>query len=125
MVVDGSQGLKVSVEESEEADLREIVQMLKVDFHKLTTAIDFNTENARRLAILVNARQKIAMTIFTGTSLLRDPKLQLSTQSGKRRDLARLIQRALLKNNPALNKMVGEAANKENLEQPANGDDPR
>ena len=86
--------------------------MLKGDFHKLSSAIDFNSENARRLTVLLNARQKIAMSIFTGTSLIRDPKLKLTTDSGKRRDLARMIQRALIKNNPAAKKMVSTAERK-------------
>lgn len=96
-------------EEEDDDDLREILRRLKTDFHKLTAAIDFNTENARKLAVLVNARQKIAMSIFTGTALIRDPKLRLATDSGKRRDLAKMIQKALLKNNPATSKMVDEA----------------
>jgi len=32
----------------EEENLREIINLLKLDFHKLTDAIDFNTENARQ-----------------------------------------------------------------------------
>jgi len=92
----------------DEEDVREILRLLKLDFHRLTNAIDFN-ENARKLAILVNARQRIAMSIFTGTSLIRDPKLKLTTDTGKRRDLALMFQRVLLKNNPATKKMVSEA----------------
>ncbi len=108
MVPEGKEGPEVQREE--ETDLREILNLLKEDFHKLSSAIDFNSENARRLAVLVNARQKIAMSIFTGTALIRDPKLKLTTDTGKMRDLARMIQRALLKNNPALKKMAEDAA---------------
>src|SRR5579864_6921844 len=96
----------------EEKDLREILTALKGDFRALSSAIDFNSENARRLTVLLNARQKIAMSIFTGTTLLRDPKMKLTTDTGKRRDLARMIQRALIKNNPAAKKMVGDAQRK-------------
>jgi hypothetical protein len=103
------------VQGNEEADLREILKILKEDFRKLSGAIDYNTENARKLAVLVNARQKIAMSIFTGTALIRDPKLQLVTDTGKKRDLARMIQKAMLKNNPMANRMVSDVEKKTDL----------
>ncbi len=107
MSLEHKEGSKVSPKE----DLREILELLKLDFRRLTSAIDFNHENPRKLAILVNSRQKITNSIFIGISLLRDPKLKLTTDSGRRVDLARMIQKTLLKNNPATKKMV------EDLEQ--------
>ena len=98
-----------------EDDLGEIIEQLKLDFHKLGDAIDFSSENVRKLAILINARQRIAMSVFAGTSLMRGPKLRLMTNAGRRRDLARMIERALLKNNPVAKKMVEEADRKETV----------
>ena len=102
-------------EKKDEDDLSEIIEQLKLDFHKLGKAIDFNSENVRRLAILINARQRIAMSVFAGTSMMRDPKLRLMTNAGRRRDLARMIERALLKNNPAANKMAQDANRREEV----------
>ena len=67
----------------EEKDIREILSMLKGDFHKLSSAIDFNSDNAKRLTVLLNARQKIAMSIFTGTILIRIPDSNLRRTAGK------------------------------------------
>ena len=59
----------------ETEDLRAIVKLLRLDFHKLTSVIDFSDQNPRKLALLVNTRQKIAASIFMGVSLTRNPKL--------------------------------------------------
>ena len=114
-MTEGSQAHKDDDREETE-DLRAIVKLLRLDFHKLTSVIDFNTDNARKLALLVNTRQKIAMSIFMGVSVTRNPKLKLMTDSGRRRDLARMIQRAMIKNNPASKKIVEESAVQEAVE---------
>ncbi len=89
MNLEHKEGSEVSPEQKEEDDLREILELLKLDFHRLTSAIDFNYENPRKLVILVNSWQKIANSIFMGISLLRDPKLRLETDGSRKVDIAR------------------------------------
>jgi FMN phosphatase YigB (HAD superfamily) len=102
--------------ESEEEKIREIIwkslSYLQADVEALNKAINFNEENARKLAILINARSKVQHQIFLSIALLRNPKLSLTTDSGRNRDFARLIKNALLEEGPAAMKLVEEAARK-------------
>lgn len=101
-----------NVETQDEEELRYMYKSLKSDFQKLNDAINFSEENPKKLALLLNSRQRIAMTIFTCMSLMRDPKLKITSDSGRKKDLARLIQKTLLKNSPVVEKLVSESEEK-------------
>jgi hypothetical protein len=99
---------------TEEDEIHEIVWNslfeLRSDVLSLNRAIDFNAENSRKLSILVNARSRIQQQIFYCVTLLRDPKLKLLTDTGRNKDFARLMKRALLDENPAVKKMIEQSA---------------
>ncbi len=59
--------------------------------------------------MLLNSRAKLQQQMFYCIALMRDPKLRLSTDSGRQRDFARMIQKALIDENPAIAKLVREA----------------
>ena|SRR5208282_2655606 len=108
---------KKKKEEDEEDQIHQIVWNslleLRSDMQALNRAINFNEENPRKLAILINTRVRIQAQIFNCVALLKNPKLKLMTDSGRNRDLARLMQRALLDENPAVKKMIEEAKQKQ------------
>ncbi|MHB2036526.1 MAG: hypothetical protein ACYCPW_07265 [Nitrososphaerales archaeon] len=100
---------RTSEEEEVNEILRESLQTLRSDVQSLNKAINFNEDNPRKLAMLINARAKIQQQIYYCIALMRDPKLKLTSDSGRSRDFARLIQKALLEENPAVARMVQEA----------------
>lgn len=100
-------------EEEFEEVLQDALVILRSDFHALSKAIDFNEENPRKLALLVNSRSRIIQQILYCVAMMRDPKLRLTSEGGRRRDFARIIEKALLKDNPLVSKLMDEASSKE------------
>ncbi len=107
---------KKSDEEKIHEIIWETLTRLQSDIQSLNRAIDFNEENPRKLAILINARARLQQQIFYCIALLGNPKLNLLTDTGRNRDFARLIQKALLDENPAAKKMVEEAMQNKRLQ---------
>lgn len=104
--------------EEEEADLvhnvlLESLRSVQSHLQKIDKAIDFNEDNPRKLAILTNARARQQQQLFFCVALLRDPKLRLTSENGRTKDFARMMEGALLQDNPASAKLVKEAEARE------------
>ena len=99
-------------EELAHETLLDSLNKIQSRIQKLDRAIEFTEDNPRKLAILTNARARQQQQLFYCVALLRDPKLRLTTENGRSRDFARLIEKALLEDNPAAAKLVEEAEQK-------------
>ena len=100
---------KTSEEEEVNEILRESLNTLRSDVQSLNKAINFNEDNPRKLAILINARARDPAADLLLHCAHERPQVELTSDSGRARDFARLIQNALLQDNPAVAKMVEEA----------------
>lgn len=90
------------------------LEMLKAHAARIDKTIEVNQDSAKRLVMLVNSRARIQQQILMCAEKLTNPKLKLYTDSGKQRDFASMISKALVDENPSVKKLV-EEANKENL----------
>jgi hypothetical protein len=104
-----AQGKKLTEEDKIHKIIWDSILGMQSDVDSLNKAIDFNEENPRKLAILINARARIQQQILYCIVLLRNPKLKLSIDSGRNLDFARMIKKALDEENPLVRKMVEEA----------------
>ena len=101
---------KKSKEEEEEDLLHEILidslHRIRSDLERLDKAIDFNEDNPRKLSILLNTKARTQQQLFYCVALMRDPKLRLTSESGRMKDFAKRIEKSLLDENPASAKLV-------------------
>ncbi|MHB8566426.1 MAG: hypothetical protein ACYC7D_08675 [Nitrososphaerales archaeon] len=70
--------------------------------------IELNDGNPRRVAILVNAKARAVHEMFVCISIMRDPKLRLTTTRGKNRDLARLLERTVRREKASVSRLEAE-----------------
>ncbi|MDG6905033.1 MAG: hypothetical protein JRN20_04530 [Nitrososphaerota archaeon] len=89
------------------------LQKLKSHAESVDDAIELNKDNVRKLTALIHARTKLQQQILMCSEVLRDPKLKLYTDSGKQRDFAKLVEAALIDENPAVKEMIDKSTSKE------------
>lgn len=107
--------------QSDEEKLNEIIweslSKLHSESEAIHRAVD-SEQNPKKLATLANASTKTHQGIYLGVALLRNPKFKLSSDPRRAADLASMMKRALLSENPTVKKMVGEAKKQKEEEDP-------
>lgn len=84
--------------------MMEMLETLRGDFKALNESIDFKETNPRKLALVLNSRARISQQILYCIAMMRDPKLKLAYESGRKRDFAKMIEKVLPREVPAFSK---------------------
>jgi hypothetical protein len=100
-------------EDEFEKIMMEMLESLRGDFQALNEMIDFKETNPRKLALVLNSRARISQQILYCIAMMRDPKLKLSYDSGRKRDFAKMIEKVLPREVLAISKSKDDSSNQE------------